>query len=49
MISIPIMGHLSDRYGRRPLLLICCVAFIVVPWPLFTYLASGNVPFACWC
>jgi MFS transporter, MHS family, proline/betaine transporter len=46
IIGIPIMGYLSDRHGRKPLLLICCVAFIVVPWPLFTYLASGNVPFA---
>jgi len=45
IIGIPIMGHLSDRHGRRPLLLICCVAFILVPWPLFTYLASGNVPY----
>ena len=39
------MGHLSDRYGRRPLLLTCCIAFVVLPWPLFTYLASGNVPY----
>jgi MHS family proline/betaine transporter-like MFS transporter len=46
IIGIPIMGHLSDRHGRRPLLLICCAAFIVVPWPLFTFLASGNVPLA---
>jgi MFS family permease len=46
VISIPIMGHLSDRYGRRPLLLICCAAFIILPWPLFTFLASGGVPFA---
>ena len=45
VIAIPIMGHLSDRYGRRPLLLLCCAAFIVLPWPLFTYLASGNVPY----
>ena len=45
IIGIPIMGHLSDRYGRQPLLLICCIAFIIVPWPLFTYLASGNVPY----
>jgi MHS family proline/betaine transporter-like MFS transporter len=46
VIAIPIMGHLSDRYGRRPLLLLCCAAFIVLPWPLFSYLASGNVPYA---
>ncbi len=45
VIAIPIMGHLSDRYGRRPLLLTCCAAFIILPWPLFTYLASGNVPY----
>jgi MHS family proline/betaine transporter-like MFS transporter len=45
IVGIPIMGHLSDRYGRKPLLLACCIAFIIVPWPLFTYLASGNVPF----
>ena len=45
VIAIPIMGHLSDRYGRRPLLLLCCAAFIILPWPLFTYLASGSVPY----
>ena len=28
------------------MLLICCAAFIILPWPLFTYLASGNVPYA---
>ncbi|WP_240371889.1 MFS transporter [Brevibacterium zhoupengii] len=32
---------LSDRIGRRPVLLIGCVAFIVVPVPLFTILAAG--------
>jgi MFS transporter, MHS family, proline/betaine transporter len=45
IIGIPIMGYLSDRYGRRPLLLICCAAFIILPWPLFTYLSSGKVPY----
>jgi len=45
IIGIPIFGHLSDRYGRRPLLLTCCIAFVVLPWPLFIYLSSGNVPY----
>ncbi|HTR85829.1 MAG TPA: MFS transporter [Reyranella sp.] len=46
IIAIPIMGQLSDRIGRKPLLVAVCVAFIIVPWPLFTFLASGNVPYA---
>jgi MHS family proline/betaine transporter-like MFS transporter len=45
IVGIPIMGHLSDRYGRRPLLMIACAAFVILPWPLFSYLASGNVPY----
>lgn len=37
---------LSDRIGRRPVLLIGCVAFIIVPVPLFMILASGvSLPF----
>jgi MHS family proline/betaine transporter-like MFS transporter len=41
MIFIPIMGAWSDRIGRKPLLLACCVAFIVVPYPIFSFLLSG--------
>src|SRR4051812_10870177 len=41
MIFIPLMGALSDRIGRKPLLLACCIAFVVVPYPLFSFLVSG--------
>ena len=37
MIFIPIMGMLSDKIGRKPLLLACCLAFIVLPYPVFSY------------
>ena len=41
MLCIPLMGALSDRVGRKPLLLACCAAFIVLPYPIFSYLLSG--------
>jgi MHS family proline/betaine transporter-like MFS transporter len=33
-------GWLSDRIGRKPLLLACCVVFIVFPYPLFHIILS---------
>src|SRR5260370_10906543 len=45
VVAIPVMGYLSDRHGRKPLLIGCCIAFIIVPYPLFTYLVSGNASF----
>lgn len=39
---IPLMGRLSDRVGRKPLLLACCLAFAVLTYPLFAFLLSGT-------
>ena len=41
MVAIPVMGHLSDRYGRKPFLLLCCAAFIILPYPLFAIMLAG--------
>jgi MHS family proline/betaine transporter-like MFS transporter len=41
MLGIPLMGILSDRIGRKPLLLACCIAFVVLPYPIFSFLVSG--------
>ncbi len=41
MVAIPVMGLWSDRIGRKPLLLACCIAFIVLPYPLFSLMLSG--------
>jgi MHS family proline/betaine transporter-like MFS transporter len=41
MVFIPVMGILSDKWGRKPLLLACCVAYIVLPYPIFKYLVGG--------
>jgi len=41
MVCIPIMGALSDKWGRKPLLLTCCLAYIVLPYPIFNFLVSG--------
>jgi MFS transporter, MHS family, proline/betaine transporter len=41
MIAIPPFGLLSDRIGRKPLLIASCVAFMVLPYPLFSAMLNG--------
>jgi MHS family proline/betaine transporter-like MFS transporter len=40
--AVPAMGLLSDRVGRKPLLLGCCLAFAVLTYPLFLLVLSGG-------
>ncbi len=46
VLAIPCMGYLSDRIGRKPLLLTSCLAFVVLPYPLFSYLSAGGATLA---
>jgi MHS family proline/betaine transporter-like MFS transporter len=39
--AIPLMGALSDRIGRKPLLLFCCLGFVVLSYPGFLLMLSG--------
>jgi len=41
VMTMPLFGWWSDRIGRKPLLLVCCLAFIILPYPLFSIILSG--------
>jgi MFS transporter, MHS family, proline/betaine transporter len=41
VVATPLMGLLSDRVGRKPLLLAACIASLVLPYPLFRLMLSG--------
>lgn len=42
-VLVPFMGLLSDRIGRKPMLLTSCALFIVLPFPLFVAVGASNV------
>ncbi|HEY6583086.1 MAG TPA: MFS transporter [Rubrobacter sp.] len=43
MALIPPLGALSDRIGRKPLLLASCIGYAVLTYPLFLLLNVGNL------
>jgi len=40
VVATPLMGLLSDRIGRKPLLLAACAGFVLLPYPLFVLMLS---------
>jgi MHS family proline/betaine transporter-like MFS transporter len=41
----PLVGHLSDHYGRRPSMMACALLMVVLSYPLYALIATG-LPFA---
>jgi MHS family proline/betaine transporter-like MFS transporter len=46
IVQLPFWGALSDRIGRRPLMIFSCGAFIVLGYPFFLLASSGSVGLA---
>ena len=46
ILITPVVGALSDRFGRRPVLIALCVFSMVLPATMFTVMAGGSLPHA---
>jgi len=40
VVATPLFGRLSDSIGRKPLLLACCAAFVILPYPVFSLMQT---------
>ena len=41
-IALPITGHLSDRYGRKPVLMFAAIGYLALSYPIFAWMATGS-------
>ena len=42
-VLTPVFGSLSDRVGRRPILITACILYFILPYPLFAWLQADPV------
>jgi MHS family proline/betaine transporter-like MFS transporter len=43
-VAVPVSGRVSDRIGRKPLLLAACAGCALLPYPLFSAMVSHPQP-----
>ena len=41
-VTIPLFAALSDRIGRKPLLYVAAIGFLVLTWPMLSMLRNGD-------
>src|ERR1019366_4432555 len=46
VVLVPICGVVSDRIGRKPMLIASCVGYILLTYPVFALASSGSVVWA---
>ncbi|WP_165949240.1 MFS transporter [Kribbella turkmenica] len=46
VVLVPVAALMSDRFGRKPLLIAGCIGFILLPIPLFAGLSADSPLFA---
>ncbi len=42
MLLIPLFGHLSDKAGRKPILFISLIGFVIFSYPLFSLMVKNT-------
>jgi len=42
-VMVPFMGYLSDKFGRKPLMLAGCAGFILFTYPAMMVMANGDM------
>lgn len=42
VVMLPIVGSMADRVGRKPMLVIACIMFILFSYPIFLMMSIGG-------